>query len=181
MADAFRNDRMASYLAQQRAAAAHPPPTFQHNDGVVAEAAGFNSSNSAGVLVEVPGNEELEDFKNQVRIWLDLDNTLKKLKAAVKERQLAKKELTERILEFMGRYNIEDLNTRDGKLRYKVVTMKEPLTQSIIKSRIKEKIETGETTNADAEQVVDEVFLRENTQKKAVLKRLKRRTTQVDA
>jgi hypothetical protein len=168
---------MASYLAQQRAAA-HPPPTFQHTDGVVAEAAG---SNTAGVLVEVPGNEELEDFKNQVRIWLDLDNTLKKLKAAVKERQLAKKELTERILEFMGRYNIEDLNTRDGKLRYKVVTMKEPLTQSIIKSRIKEKIETGETTNADAEQVVDEVFLRENTQKKAVLKRLKRRTTQVDA
>ena len=174
---AARDERIAAYLAQQQHAAAppQPPQAFQNN-----YEDGEGDGTSSGAIVEVPTNEELEDFKNQVRIWLELDNTLRKLKAAVKERQAAKRELTDRILDFMGRYNIEDLNTRDGKLRYKVVSVKEPLTQNVIKSRIKEKIQSGSVSDTDPDVVVADVFERSGTVKKAVLKRLKRRSARMD-
>ena len=170
------------YLAQQRHAG-HPPPPLNSYETPLPPAAAIASAipqlAESTSIVEVPNNEELNDFKNQVRLWLELDNMLKKLKAAVKERQVAKKELTERILEFMGKYNIEDLNTRDGKLRYKVVNVKEPLTQNVIKTRIKEKIESGDAAAADPDEVVDQVFQREQVSQKIVLKRLGRRSMQV--
>lgn len=168
----FANERMMTYLAHQQSAGRPAPAAGVHDEAPAA----------AGALVEVPSSEELDDFKNQVRMWLELDNALRKLKAAVKERMVAKRDLTDRIIDFMGRYNIEDLNTRDGKLRYKVVRVKEPLTQSIIKERLREKIEAGEAAqDANPDDVVDKVFQRGNTMQKAVLKRLKRRSAQLDA
>jgi hypothetical protein len=38
----------------------------------------------------------------------------------------------------MRRYNIEDLNTKDGKLRYRVVRVKKPVPQSSIKQRLED-------------------------------------------
>lgn len=179
----FANERMQTYLAhQQQARAAHAPA---HADDAYDEgAAGAGAAApgaGAGAVVEVAPAEELDDFKNQVRLYLEIDNTLKKLKAAVKERLRARRELSARILDFMGRYHIEELNTRDGKLRYRVVNVKEPLTQSVIKERIKDKLESGEAAAApDADVVIEQVFLRECTTKKAVLKRTSKRSARVE-
>lgn len=85
-----------------------------------------------------PQDTELDQFKQQVRTWMDLDSQIQKLQSALKERRQMKKELTTRILEFMSRYNIEDLNTREGKLRYSVVQVKPSLSQKMVRERLTE-------------------------------------------
>ena len=100
---------------------------------------GGSSSAPANQLqsVDLPDNAVLEEFKNQVRVWIDLDNTIRKLKQATSERNVLKKQLTEKILRFMSKYNIEDLNTKDGsKLRYKVSHVKPTVSKADIKERL---------------------------------------------
>jgi hypothetical protein len=83
-----------------------------------------------------PDGAVLEEFKHQVKMWIELDNQIKKMMAIVKDKKLVHKELTERILSFMVRYNIEDLNTKDGKLRYKVTRVKPGVKVKEIKQNI---------------------------------------------
>lgn len=79
---------------------------------------------------------QLEDFKHDVRAWIELDNSIRRLQASIKERRAAKKHLSDRILGFMGRNNIEDLDTKDCRLRYKVSYVRSPLSMAAIKDRV---------------------------------------------
>ena len=80
----------------------------------------------------------LEEFKSNVKQWLELDNQLKRLAAASKERRKKKDEINRSILEFMSKFNIEDLNTKDGIIRYRKTFVKEPLSQKTIKNKLEE-------------------------------------------
>jgi hypothetical protein len=125
--------------------------------------------------IELPDQEVIDDFKNQVRAWIEIDNSVRKLKQAIKERNNVKKQLTDKILGFMGKYNIEDLNTKDGsRLRYKVTQVKEPLTASKIKERITENFEQINSMD----DLQERVFSTKKVQKIS-LRRLKRRTLEV--
>ena len=94
------------------------------------------SNASASIMVISPDGSALDDFKNDVRTWVELDNSIRRMQAALKERRAAKGMLTERILGFMNRYNIEDLNTKDARLRYRVAYIRVPLSHQTIKDRI---------------------------------------------
>jgi hypothetical protein len=87
--------------------------------------------------VPVPDEDELRDFKGQVRTWMELDESIKQAKAALKARNETKKALTTDILEFMQKFKIDDLNTRDGKLTMKTMMVAaQPLSQKRIKSEL---------------------------------------------
>jgi hypothetical protein len=87
--------------------------------------------------IELPDEAILDEFKNHVRVWIEIDNMIRKLRGAIKERADVKKNLTEKILRFMAKYNIEDLNTKDGsKLRYHVTKTKAQPSKSQIKERL---------------------------------------------
>lgn len=86
--------------------------------------------------VEIPDDGSLDAFKADVRTWLETDNSIRLLQASLRERRDAKRALTERILSFMSRYNIEDLSTRDGRLRFQVSYVRAPLSQQAIRARI---------------------------------------------
>lgn len=88
--------------------------------------------------IELPDANNMEEFKNQVKAWIEIDNQIKKLQSLARERNSAKTQLTAKILNFMGKYNIEDLNTKDGKLRYKVAKVNRQANQSDIKKRVSE-------------------------------------------
>lgn len=78
----------------------------------------------------------LEAFKHDVRIWLELDTSIRVLQANLRERRAEKTLLTQRMLEFMRRYQIDDLNTPMGRLRFQVSKVKAPLSQRSIVDRI---------------------------------------------
>lgn len=119
--------------------------------------------------MELPDNQVLDDFKSQVRMWIEIDNQIQKLQAAMRERKSVKKQLTEKILKFMGRYNIEDLNTKDGKLRYRTANVKATVTKAEIKQRLIENY--GKVQNI--EELTNLVFASQEKSQKPTLRRLK--------
>ena len=127
------------------------------------------NKNALCQYVEMPDNDSLEEFKNQVRAWVEIDNNIKALKNAIKERNVAKKELTDRILRFMIKFNIEDLNTKDGsKLRYKVNQVKKNPTAKDIKTRLADNYNNAK----NAEELSNRLFQCDMVEKPS-LRRLK--------
>ncbi len=83
-------------------------------------------------------NPEFVQFKNNVREWLKLDDDIKTLQRAVAERRKKKNELTPNVLEFMGKYEIEDLNTHEGKVAYAKSMVTKPMNKDYLKTRLTE-------------------------------------------
>lgn len=111
----------------------------------------------------------LEEFKKNVQNWMTYDNQMKRLAAASKQLKQKKNELNEKILDFMSKYNIEDLNTKEGVIRYKKTYIKQPLTQKLIKERLNDIFKDNET---DLERI-NEIFNNREKVEKTSLRRLK--------
>ena len=111
----------------------------------------------------------LEEFKSHVKDWLELDNQLKRLAAAAKERRKKKNDINLKILEFMGRFNIEDLNTKEGIIRYRKTYVKEPLSQKTIKTKLEELFKNDK----DTFEKVQKIFTEREKIEKTSLRRLK--------
>jgi hypothetical protein len=124
-------------------------------------------------LVETPDNSTLEEFKHQVKLWMEIDNQIKKLAQISKEKKGVQKVLSEKILAFMARFNIEDLNTKEGKLRYKVTQVKPKEKKEDVKQKLMNYFEHDRETG---KKVIDAVFPGEKEQpkvEKVTLRRLK--------
>ncbi len=83
-------------------------------------------------------NPEFIEFKNNVKEWLQLDDDIKTLQKAATERRKRKNDLTPFITGFMGRYEIEDLNTHEGKVQYAKSIVTKPMNKDFIKQRLTE-------------------------------------------
>lgn len=81
-------------------------------------------------------NEEFVEFKNNVKEWLLLDDDIITLQNAIKDRKVKKNELTPKILEYMGKYEINDLNTNDGKIKFTKSYQTKPLNKQFLISRL---------------------------------------------
>lgn len=126
-------------------------------------------------LVAVQTNEnELNDFKEQVKNWIRLDNELKAINAKIKmldnERKHRKKmmdKLSEMILKFMGSNEIDELNSKDGVIKYKKSMVKEPLNQKKIIEKLREQFQAI----SDVDDRLNNVFKNRNKVLKLCLKR----------
>lgn len=67
---------------------------------------------------EQPTPEQMEEFKRTVAAWFALDDEEKELKKRAGEKRMLKGRLTASVLSFMQRFDIDDLKTRDGNLRF---------------------------------------------------------------
>ena len=79
---------------------------------------------------------ELNQFKGMVKQWLAYDDEIKVLQNALKDRRAKKNELTPVVMDFMKNHEIEDLNTKDGKLKCYTSNRKKALTQKDIKHKL---------------------------------------------
>jgi len=127
------------------------------------------SSSSSGGANALPTPEELEEFKNCVKAWIEIDNNVKKLQQAMRERNAIKKQVTEKITNFMSKFNIEDLNTKEGKLRYRVTQVKVTPKPTEIKTKLIEYF-SPETT---AEELTKKIFDNNTVVEKHSLRRFK--------
>lgn len=108
----------------------------------------------------------LQQFRHLVNAWVELDNLIRKLQSTLKEKRQLKEKVTSRIMDFMTRNNVEDVNTQQVKLRYKVVKAKSALTQKQIKERLMERL-------PDAKEEVDAAFGERAIVERPTLRRLK--------
>lgn len=108
----------------------------------------------------------LEDFKNYVKKWLELDAYLKKALELVKEKKKQRNKLAEVITRFMCKYNIEDLNTKEGRIRCKTSYIREPVTQKVIKAKMTELL-------PERKDIVTKIYDERPKHERLSLKRLK--------
>eukprot|EP00798_Chlamydomonas_sp_ICE-L_P029875 gene29875-biopygen11611 len=78
----------------------------------------------------------LDDFKSDVCTWIELDDSIKTLQHAIRDRRLEKQKLTQRIIGFMDHHDIEDLNTKSGRIRYKTKYVRPQVSKTNIRDRI---------------------------------------------
>ena len=103
-----------------------------------------------------PTEEEMDDFKQKVADWARMDDQIKKLSVAVRERRVHQKALGAQIQEFMMQFRYDDLNTRSGIIRSNVRVVPVPLKMKDVRARILEVI--GEE---HGEEIADKVFAAE--------------------
>lgn len=81
-------------------------------------------------------NEDFINFKSDVKEWLTLDDDIITLQKAIKERKNRKNELTPKVLDFMARFKINDLNTHEGKLKFTKSFYTKPLNKQFLISKL---------------------------------------------
>jgi hypothetical protein len=81
-------------------------------------------------------NEDFIEFKKNVKDWITLDDDIIKLQRAIKERKTKKNEITPKIMEFMNEFEINDLNTNDGKLKFTKSLQTKPLNKQFLIARL---------------------------------------------
>ena len=114
-------------------------------------------------------SSKLDDFKEKVKKWLEIDNEIKALDAALKLRKKNRKDLQANIMDFMGKYNIKDMNTDEGKLTYNETKTKKPINKDFIKNTLKAYFKNEEDSN----NVATYLFENRETVSKFSLKRTK--------
>tara|TARA_B100000214_G_C23457300_1_gene396637 strand:+ start:21 stop:410 length:390 start_codon:yes stop_codon:yes gene_type:complete len=73
-----------------------------------------------------------EDFKNGVRNWVEIDDQIKELKAAIKELTALKKERQEEMVSFVKENNVENQKiniTNGGEIKIETKECHKPLTK----------------------------------------------------
>lgn len=127
-------------------------------------------TNSAVVVSELPDNITIEDFTNLAKKWIEMDNWLKKYQEMAKQKRKQKDKLTQIITHYMTKYNIEDLNTTEGKICCKVRQVKSGVNQKVVKQRITEIFKDNEETgNA----IITKIFDDREKVEKVSLRRIK--------
>ena len=83
-------------------------------------------------------NAEFQFFKTQlktdVKQYLEIDDEISALNKALKERRKTKAKLADSILGIMKKFEVDNMNTKNGRLIYSVTKQKKPLNkENIIK------------------------------------------------
>ena len=101
------------------------------------------------VLYNENENITLDELKGYVKKWLEHDNFVKRAKEAIKEKKKVQDKLTQVITKFMCKYDIEDLNTKEGRIRCKTQVVKAPISQRTIKQKITDYFKENEYVKED--------------------------------
>jgi len=122
------------------------------------------------VLIEEE-NVSLEQFKEYVRQWIELDNFIKVNAESLRQKKKVRDKLAMVISKFMCKYNIEDLNTKEGKIRCKVRAVKPLVTQNDVKAKIEE-LFANDTKKK--QEIIEKIYKEERPKvEKVSLRRLK--------
>jgi hypothetical protein len=88
------------------------------------------------VQVQPPSEEAIEMFRQQVSEWSKLDDQIRKLGIAIRERRIHQRALTSKIQDFMIMHGYDNLTTNAGKIKSSVRQVKQPLKVSDIRDKI---------------------------------------------
>jgi hypothetical protein len=119
---------------------------------------------------ELPDNISIEDFTTLVQKWIEIDNWLKKSQEIMKEKRKQKDKLKQVITHYMSKYNIEDLNTSEGKIRCKVQYVKSGVNQKVVKNKIVEFMQDNEE---QCNALITKIFNEREKVEKMSLRRIK--------
>lgn len=115
-------------------------------------------------------NVSMEEFKQVVKKWFEIDNYIKRVQEVIKEKRTEKNKLSDLIVKFMCKYDIEDLNTKEGRIRCKNVSVKAPVSKQVVKQRIADYF--GQDQDKKTE-ILQKIYEEGEKVEKVTLRRLK--------
>ena len=105
--------------------------------------------------------DEFERFKAIVKFYSKTDNEIKEIRSKIKLQNLEvkkRKETLEKlsgsIMSFMAQNEIDELNSKQGVIRYKTSVVKAPLTTKKVKEELYDKL----SQNPQVKSILDRVF-----------------------
>jgi hypothetical protein len=108
-----------------------------------------------------PNPEDTDMFKQQVSEWLKLDDQVRKLTCATRERKLHQKALAEKIQQFMSMHGFDDLNTAQGVIKHNVRTVKQPVKILDVRMKLEDLVLKQESASSEPmtyKQLFDSIF-----------------------
>jgi hypothetical protein len=99
-----------------------------------------------------PSQQELDDFKNKMSEWLKLDEQIKKLSIAIRERKKFQSVLNVYIQDFMFKYNYNDISIDNSKIKARQKESVIPLKVNYIKDKMLE------FNNLSGEELIKKIF-----------------------
>ena len=97
-------------------------------------------------------DEELKEFKSQLKQWLAIDDEISKHESKIKDlKKLKNNILQPQITTFMVKNNVKDINTQIGKIRCNQRTTKKSLNKTNIRDNLSKVI----TDNNQIDQAMD--------------------------
>jgi hypothetical protein len=103
-----------------------------------------------------PTSDEMDTFKNLVNDWFKFDDAIRKLKIAIRERKTLQQVLNNKIQDFMFKYNYNDLNTQNGRLKTNVKNVQKPVNIKEVREII------NNNKNLTGEELLNMIFNNEN-------------------
>ena len=120
------------------------------------------------ILYKDPNTISMDDFKMLVKKWFELDNYIKRAQDVIKEKRNEKNQISQVIMSFMCKYNIEDLNTKEGRIRCKSMQVKTPINKEFIKQQL-----TNYVADAKRDEVIQKIYEEREKVEKTTLRRLR--------
>jgi hypothetical protein len=102
----------------------------------------------------VPTDDELAEFKAQVAEWVKIDDQIKKLRVAIRERNVHQKALSAGMQQFMKKFNYDNLNTAQGRIRNNVREVKAPLKLTDVKTKLYELLDSSDAASTASDSSV---------------------------
>lgn len=154
----LKRQLLENYLKQQQASdRKYEPSVVSNND----------NNNDTLVVYDPPENMGIEEFKIYLKKWTELDAFIKKARDIIKEKKKQQVKLSEIITKFMIKNDIEDITSKNFKIKCKVNQVKKPVTQKVLKERITDYFQNNQSESKelikkvfDDRQVIEKVSLR---------------------
>tara|TARA_B100000405_G_scaffold263171_1_gene199355 strand:- start:4847 stop:5359 length:513 start_codon:yes stop_codon:yes gene_type:complete len=112
---------------------------------------------------EESDDDDLERFKAVVKYYTKTDNEIREIRAKIKllnsecnKRKKIIESITPTIMQFMSQNDIDELNSKDGVIRYRKSMIKTPLTQKNIKEKLYSEIASSEDIKAKLDKIFDD-------------------------
>ena len=102
-----------------------------------------------------PQKKVTREFRNKVIKWIEIDDSLRELRAKTKELTTEKKQFEEYILSYMDQIEEKCFNIKDGKLRKNVSKTKGPLKKQIIHQALVEMVGDANKATAMTEHIIN--------------------------
>jgi hypothetical protein len=164
---------MQSFLrdaAQQQQSSSAPNAPYASSVASSSATVSQNALVLAGTDAATDVPVSIDQFREYVRKWMELDNTVKKAQILIREKRKQRDALSIAISKFMCKYDIEDLNTKEGRIRCKVTQVKAPLNQKVVKEKIASIFQGDEEKS---NQIIKKLYDERDTVQKVSLRRLK--------
>lgn len=129
-----------------------------------------NNINTNTEIIPAGQDLSLQDFRTYVKKWLELDTMIKNAQAVIKEKKKIRDKLSVVIANFMCKYNIEDINTKEGRIKCKTVVSKSPVSQKVVKTKLADIFKDDEDKK---NMIISKIYEERDNVEKLSLRRLK--------